>query len=313
MTGEKMTWRLGNIIIAMLMVLPWTLCANAQTVHGDSLTLNLYTTKAYGAQSAACYGDYALFVGVKVGRMSLFNMKTRTRVCSQKLSPKNELRGKTDIYHANNCCFGVKKYSKNDSLPLLYVSHRENNELRGVLEVYRVTPVSRDTLARFDSLAVQLVQTIYYPCASDDNALGSPWTAIDLRKGYMYTYSRNNKRKTPNYGRCRISKFKIPKVNGRPEVYLTDRDIIDTFDGGYNAVLSQGGCIWDNKLYIAQGIPKENSTSWLREIDLVKRELTNSYNLSKAGLQEEPEGCFVYDGQLMIATAKGSIYQVTLP
>ena len=193
------------------------------------------------------------------------------------------------------------------------MSHRENNDNRGVTEVYRITPIKTDsTKVDFDSIDVSLVQTIYYPPMTDENAMGSPWTVIDKENNYMYTYSRNNRSNASNIGKCRISKFKIPEVNIE-YIYLNDEDILDSYEVDFKAPQSQGACIHRGKLYIAQGVSPKKSNVWLRVVDLQEKKLVKSYNLKASGFPVEPEGCFIYRGKLMLTTASKMIFEMNIP
>ncbi len=280
----------------------------------DSVIFSLYAKKTVAAQSAACYGDYLIFVSKQVRGITLYNLRSKRILYRLHLEPKTEMRGNTDVYHANNSSFGREKYVESDPFPLLYVSHRENNAQRGVVEVYRINPFNRNGQADYDSMAVEQVQTIFYPVMTDKNAMGSPWTAIDTGSGCMYTYSRNNRNKAPNRGKCRLSKFKIPPFEGnRDSVFLNDADILEASDLGFSAGFSQGACIYHGMMYIAQGVPQKNGKVYLRVVDLEKGKLIRTYNLHASGFDEEPEGCFVYNGKLMVATARKNIYQLEIP
>lgn len=301
--------------MAMVLLLPICVRAQEQNQSQDPIQASFvsFAKNGMAAQSAAAYGDYLVLVPNHVAKVGLYNLKKKKMACVRKLTPKIEFRGKTDIFHANNSSFGVSKYAETDYFPLLYVSHRENIEKRGVLEVYRIEPYRRnESSADYDSIDVSLVQTVYYPPMTDENALGSPWTAIDKEGNYMYTYSRNNRSKSPNRGVCRISKFRIPEIERGDKVYLNEDDIIDSYEVDYKAPLSQGACIHHGMLYIAQGVsPKKNL--WLRVVDLEKRRLVRSYDLKTAGFPVEPEGCFVYKDKLILATASKMIFKVNIP
>ena len=280
----------------------------------DSVGFSLYAKKTVTAQSAACYGNYLIFVSKQVSRMTLYNLHSKKILYKLNLDPKTEMRGKIDVYHANNSSFSREKYDRNDPFPLLYVSHRENNAQRGVVEVYRIHPFHRNGQADYDSMAVQQVQTIFYPVMTDKNVMGSPWTVIDSDSDCMYTYSRNNRSKAPNRGKCRLSKFKVPPLGGdRDSVFLNDADILEASDLGFSAGFSQGACIYHGMMYIAQGVPKKNEKVYLRVVDLEKGKLIRTYNLHASGFDEEPEGCFIYNGKLMVATNKKNIYQLEIP
>jgi len=306
--------RLKRFVLAMVLLLPMCIKAQGQEQDSTQVLFTLFAKNGMGAQSAAAYGDYLVLVSNHVEKVGLYNLKKKKLACVRKLAPKIEFRGKVDIFHANNSSFGVGKYTDTDFFPLLYVSHRENNEMRGVLEVYRIEPYRRnESSADYDSIDVNLVQTVYYPPMTDENALGSPWTVIDREGNCMYTYSRNNRSKSPNKGVCRISKFDIPDLTRGEKVYLNDDDILDSYEIDYKAPLSQGACIHQGMLYIAQGVSPKNSPVWLRVVDLGKKRLVKSYDLKAAGFPTEPEGCFIYNDKLTLATASKKIFKMNIP
>ena len=303
--------KLGKYALIIGYLLPTFALLYAQII--DRRLFSQYANNGMSHQSADCYGDYLILVTMKVSRIALYNLKSKRILCIRELHPWNEYRGKVDVFHANNSSFGLRKYKASDPFPLLYVSHRENNDMRGVLQVYRILPLkSQGDKVDYDSLAVSLVQTIYYPKMTDENALGSPWTVIDKENNCMYTYSRNNRSKAENYGVCRVSKFNIPLIEESREVYLNDEDILESYEVGFNASLSQGACIHKGIMYIPQGVsPKE--FIWLRIIDLNKKKLVNTIDLKHAGFPSEPEGCFVYDNHLMFSTAGKRIFKINIP
>lgn len=298
------------------MLLPISSRAQDVEQRQDSIQelFTLFAKNGMGAQSAAAYGNYLVLVSNHVAKVGLYNLKKKELICVRKMIPKIEFCGKTDIFHANNCSFGISKYVETDYFPLLYVSHRENNEKCGVLEVYRIVPYKKCVgSSDYDSIDVRMVQTIYYPPMTDENALGSPWTVIDREGNCMYTYSRNNRIESVNRGVCRISKFRIPDPRSGKNIYFTDDDILDSYDINYYAPLSQGACIHRGKLYIAQGISPHESPVRLRVVDLSKKRLVISYDLKAAGFPTEPEGCFIYKNKLMLATVSKSIYMINIP
>lgn len=305
---------LRRLILVVVLLLP--MCIKAQELEQDSThaLFTLFAKNGMGAQSAAAYGDYLVLVSNHVEKVWLYNLKKKKLACVRSLTPKKEFRGKVDIFHANNSSFGVSKYAETDFFPLLYVSHRENNEMRGVLEVYRIEPYRRkEDSTDYDSIGVNLVQTVYYPPMTDGNALGSPWTVIDREGNCMYAYSRNNRSKSPNKGVCRISKFDIPDLMRGEKVYLNDADILDSYEIDYKAPLSQGACIHQGMLYIAQGVSPKNSPVWLRVVNLRRKQLIKSYDLKAAGFPTEPEGCFIYKNKLMLATVSKQIFKMNIP
>ena len=66
----------------------------------------------------------------------------------------------------------------------------------------------------------------------------------------------------------------------------------------------QGGCIVDGRLYIGQGYPLAKYV-YLNVVDLSQEKLIKRYNLLENGVDWEPEGCFYYDGSIMLSHEKG--------
>lgn len=297
-------------LLAILLVMPLTVMAFNQ-LSNDSLFMQ-FAKNGFSAQSGDCYGDYLVLVTKYESKVALYNLKQKKLCCIFHQDPKMDMCGDVDIYHANNSSFGLQKFKETDPFPLLYVSNRVNKENRGVLDVLRLVPLKSEDAEDYDSLLVQNVQTIYFPVATDENALGSPWTVIDKENNRMYTYSRNNRSKAPNYAICRISKFKIPSVGESSEVFLNEEDILDSYEVDFKALYAQGACIHQGKMYIAQGISHQTGV-WLRVIDLKQRKLEKSYDLKKAGFSQEPEGCFLYNNQLILATGSKFIFTMNIP
>ena len=68
-----------------------------------------------------------------------------------------------------------------------------------------------------------------------------------------------------------------------------------------SAINMQGGCIRDGMLFIGQGYSSAGYI-YLNVVDLEKQKLIKQYDLmNDYRVRWEPEGCFVYDGTLMLA------------
>ena len=264
---------------------------------GGTVTVTPYAELAYKHQSAAVYGDYALFVKEGRGGIRLYDMVKKTRVYS--FSLKGEDR---KVYHSNQSSFGIDKYEPTDFFPLFYISQRTRSEKRYFTEVFRIIP-----LFNSDSLLIafraEKVQEIYFPPMSKENSMGNVNCVIDSQTGKMYTYSRNNNLTDDNYNQCKISRFAIPDVH-KQEVYLEDSDIEASFMINAEAVNMQGGCIVDGRLYIGQGYPLAKYV-YLNVVDLSQEKLIKRYNLLDNGVDWEPQGCFYYDGSIMLSHEEG--------
>ena len=75
--------------------------------------------------------------------------------------------------------------------------------------------------------------------------------------------------------------------------------MIDTF-----AENMQGACIVGYSLYIAQGYPSTRYV-YLNVVDLKQQSLVKRYDLLGSGVEWEPEGCFFYDGSIMLSHTNG--------
>lgn len=259
-------------------------------------TVSPYAEIAYKHQSAAVYGDYAFFV--KDGReaIRMYDLVKKDKIYTFTLK-----REDSSIYHCNQSTFGIDKYDPSDFFPLLYISQRVRSEKRCFTEVFRIIPhFNSDSL--LSSFKAEKVQEIFFPPMSKDNSMGNVNCVIDPHTGKMYTYSRNNDSKDDNFRQCRISRFAIPDI-GQKEVILKDDDIESSFMIGVDAANMQGGCIIGGRLYIGQGYASVKYI-YLNVVDLLQEKLIKRYSLLDNGIEWEPEGCFFYDGSVMLSHTK---------
>ncbi|MBO7617625.1 MAG: hypothetical protein J6T22_10500 [Bacteroidales bacterium] len=259
-------------------------------------TVTPYAELEYKHQSAAVYGDYVFFV--KDGREAI---RMYDLVKKDKVYTFSFKREDSKIYHCNQSSFGIDRYDSSDLFPLLYISQRARSEKRCFTEVFRIIPQFNS-----DSLLVafkaEKVQEIFFPPMSMENSMGNVNCVIDPQTGKMYTYSRNNDSNDDNFRQCRISQFTIPDIQ-QTEVILEDDDIESSFMIGVDAANMQGGCIIDGHLYIGQGYPSVKYI-YLNVVDLLQGKLIRRYNLLDNGVDWEPEGCFFYDGGVMLSHTK---------
>lgn len=290
-------------IIAIYFSYSLIACSADSDSVDDGYGISYYAESGITHQSASVHDDYLFFVSGGRSVISLYDMKTKNFLCSLNLNG-----GKWNVYHSNQASFGVDYYTSDDYFPLLYISQFLNEDNRCFTEVFRIIPSRDDNSMDISSFDAKLVQKIYYPVMSESNSLGNVNTVIDQENRLMYTYSRNNNQQDYNYGTCKISCFEIPDVHQK-EVYLEDEDMIDSYMLPCSAINMQGGCIKNGKLYIGQGYYSAGYI-YLNVVDLVSRQLEQRVNFMARGFFEEPEGCFWYDGNLMISTANGNIWRI---
>ena len=246
-------------------------------------------------QSAAVYGDYVFFVERCRMSICLYDLSQKAKMCTVSFKPV----GNNKIYHCNQSTFGTEKYDPSDPFPLLYVSQRAKSGNRCFVEVLRIHPKYNADQSAIVSFNVELVQEIYFPPMTRDNSLGNANCVIDVKKGKMYTYSRNNKSSDDNYLQCKVSRFEIPDIK-QQQVVLEDSDIELSFMIDTSAENMQGACIVDDLLYIAQGYPSAKYV-YLNVVNLQQQRLVKRYDLLGSGADWEPEGCFYYNGGIMLS------------
>ncbi len=277
---------------------------------------NLNASKAYlyidefsrdgiGHQSAACYGDYAFFISNKMIDVMVYNMRTNQRIYTLKQDPL----GTGAIYHCNQACFGTQKYSEEDPFPLLYISQFQNKKQQCFITVFRVLPTSAGIDQEYTAFALECIQTIYLPIATDDNCFLYANTIIDTDNNYLYTYSHNNNPNLENHLTCKISKFNIPNPLESNSVYLSDSHILDSFFIPVSGVNMQGGAYQNGLIFIGRGSPAAGYV-YLYVVDLASKRLWYTVDLLNNGFSWEPEGVFFYKDDLYIG-ASSRIFKFT--
>lgn len=267
------------------------------TSSKDCFLVSLFASNGHSHQSAAAFGDYAFFITDRRSALYFYDLNSKRMISVTNLGAMDEKTGGYYLYHCNQMTFGIDFFDKNDPFPLLYISQRARDDNRCIVEVFRLLPKTMNSI--YTSLDVELVQTIYFPIMTIENSLGRVNCAIDNLNFLLYTYSYSTINSDSNRGKCRISCFNIPKISEK-EVILNDEDIIDSFSLDYSGINSQGGCIKDGYLYIGQGYSSVGI--YLNIIDLQKKKLQNRIDLLHQGIAWEPEGCFVYQGNIMISS-----------
>ena len=263
-----------------------------------NITITPFAEQGFNHQSAAVHGDYLFMVMNGRPAIRLFDMTQKRPVYTFKMTEMDRT-----VYHCNQSTFGTQKYEPDDFFPLLYVSQRPRSEKRCFTEVFRIVPLFNADSTALVAFRTELVQEIFFPPMSKENSLGNVNCVIDTNTGKMYTYSRNNNGRDSNYGQCKISRFAIPDVRRR-EVFLEDADIEHSFMIDAKAGNMQGGCIVGDRLYIGQGYPYANYV-YLNVVDLREERLVKRFDLLARGVDWEPEGCFYYDGGVMLTYTNG--------
>ncbi len=263
-------------------------------LFSEGISIDQYASLSFAHQSAAVYDNYALLVTDGRMQMCLYNLQKKKSVYLLSLKGYNR-----NVYHCNQSSFGVDKYDPSDFFPLLYISQRATSSGRCFLEVFRIITHYDDEIQDFDSFNVELVQTIFLPRMTYDNSMGNANCAIDSGNKLMYVYSRNNDSDADNYEQCKITQFAIPDIH-KKVVSLEDENILYSFMIDASALYMQGGSVHDGFLYIGQGDPVVGYV-YLNVVDLDRHELVLRLDLLEHDFKWEPEGCFFYDGSVMLS------------
>lgn len=289
-------------------------CLNALA---QEFSFEMIEDKVKTNQSAVCYGDYLLLIGNYMSRIQIYDLKERELIGTAEFEKRELMRGSNVVYHANQSSFGPDKYSSSDEFPLLYISQRApSNNIGGFVEVYRIIPTQYDEKNRMKDCSLQLVQHIQLPAMDVDNCMGNPNAIIDPDKRLLYVYGRYLKGPAKNMDEGKITCFTLPKVKNfwgmtRRLVNLTMLDAIDSFAVGKSLVNAQGGMMHNGKLYIAVGIPK-NENVCLNIYDPLTRTMERQINMWSEGFKWEPEGVWMYDGDIMVSTSVSKLFKLKI-
>lgn len=268
----------------------------------DKFEFANYSANSFSNQSAAAFNDYLFLVPKYRGIIYLYSLKEKKFLCACTMKAMKEVNGSgNDVYHCNQTCFGTDYYDIDDPFPLLYISQRARSDKRCFTEVFRITAEKSAQDNEYSSFKLELVQTIYYPPMTEANSLGNVNTVIDRDNSLLYTYSRNNTKEDANYRQCKITCFAIPDIRQK-EVYLEDIDIKKSFMLDISAYFMQGACIEGDYLCIARGATSVGYID-VNIVNLKTQKMVRQLDLLHNGYRWEPEGCFFYNGQLMISSS----------
>ena len=253
------------------------------------------------AQGMACFGD----IGVKaqmggspdynLSTFTVFDMKTLSTIRDQIVPADSEGVG---VLHCNTISFGNEYYDPSDDLPLLYCS---GNGVRGIW-AYRI-----DNEYNFTC-----VQKITFPDI-EDMPTYKPCSCVDAQRGVLVA-SCNSTNASPFYGpdagatyadnKQYYYLFRLPALSDGEEVQLSMADdLIKSFDLPAYTVRQGFQCV-DGMIYhvfgnIASVTPLDPYIR-LVCIDTDSEQVINVIKLNQYGLNDEPEGLCIYDGNIYI-------------
>lgn len=241
--------------------------------------------KSRSAQGMAIYGDYAYLFN-DGGLCRMLNLKT------EKIDYEFMLECAAKETHVNSACFS-RQYAGDNPVPALYVT-----EFYGKRRCF--VEVINDGKSR-------LVQTIEFKDSQGRNPFVREWI-VDNKEQVLYAVIREANRENVNV----IKKFALPPLD-HATIILTEKDIVDEFTVNFVNGL-QGGKIKGRYMYITVGFtPLDGEGEYfdraIKVIDLKKKKLVRSIDLSKVTINE-PEDIDFYKGKcLLFAGGTGGIYQ----
>jgi len=206
-------------------------------------------------------------------------------------------------YHKYNHCnvakFGSTFYSKDDPMPLLYVSQCQRNRIDGLKDVLYVERIAPDLQSS------ELVQTIVYNDLYNDFGYALQWV-LDNKHGYLYGFGNTTGDRDIKGNRHRIIKFKLPSLedsDANGMVYLRPADALENYtieDYGYSyATIGQGLFIKGDLLIMPTGLGNEEYPAYIWAWNLRKRRMEKVYSIDKVA-PGEPEDITYYKGKYVL-------------
>ena len=241
--------------------------------------------KSRSAQGMAIYDDCAyLFNDGGICRM--LSLKTG------KVEHDFMLECAAKETHVNSACFS-RQYVGDNPVPALYLT-----EFYGKRRCF---------VELIEGRKSRLIQTIEFKDSQGRNPFVREWI-VDNKDQVLYAVIREANRENVNV----IKKFAIPPLSNA-KILLTDNDVVDEFTVYFVNGL-QGGKIKGRYMYITVGFtPLDGEGEYfdraIKVIDLKRKKLVRSIDLSKVTINE-PEDIDFYKGKwLLFAGGTGGIYQ----
>ena len=286
---------------------------------GSSLYMTCYRPIP-NVQGMDIYGDRA-FVLHDTGVCAVYDLVTRSPkpISVFPLASYNSGKPVRDyLNHANSCMFSATHWEGNP-LPLLYVTIGTGIGWDDDGYFYRCS-VENLQEREDGSFFAQTVQTICYlpegqlPEGTEAPCWGSPCFMVDNDTGFLYIFSARYRTKRGcvpegEENAYIITKFPLPDPKQGGMIHLRPEDILDQFCVPSNVLFTQGGTIYNSKLYYTYGYPKGGYPLHIMVFDLKTKQLSAQVdNMTEAFLEEEIECCGIYRDRILCNTCAGSIF-----
>ena len=228
-------------------------------------------------QGIAIYDKYLFNCHHSNDVIDVYDLETQKIITYIQLEPDA-------IIHCNNVNFGAEFYSPKDKFPLLYIQQRG---YACKLNVYRI-------ICDGDSIVtIEKLQTISF------ESCNSCINTIDIKNNLLYSiYTKND----INY----ISSFRMPSVK-EGDVCINPKFAYKTYYCPFKKV-RQDTAFGNNCLNILCGNKNEGE---LWQIDITNK-TAKVIDLTKYGMNAEPEGIDIYKGDLIVSFLNAPFYKIRI-
>lgn len=299
-------------------------------MDGSKSTLYMNFSKSHRSAQGMTIWDDRMFIFYDTGVCSVYDLKSRNQesLASFKLDTYNPGIPNDDYKnHANSCMFSKLHYQGNP-IPLLYItigngigSDKDGFYYRCAVENI-TNNISEDGREEYQSKVLQIIT--YKPegiekVPYESPCWGCPSFLIDCDDGYLYIVSARYRTKrgcVPEGMKNAyiITKFKLPELPQNSDDFmtcLTPENILDQFIIDSDVLFTQGGTLYNKRIYYTFGLPRKDYPDIIMVIDLDEKKLISEiHNLDEAFEYGELECCEVYHDQLLCNTNDGKIFVV---
>ena len=224
--------------------------------------------------------------------------------------------------HANSCMFG-SLIPEGKEMPYLYVTIGSGigTDEDGFHYRCAVEEITKTAEGAHQAKTLQIIT--YRPEEMGDlpweqPAWGCPAFFADEKKKKMYILSARYRTKhgcVPEGKKNAyiVTAFDLPDLEAGTMVRLSPRDIKDQFAVESDVLFTQGGALYDDKIYYTFGCPGGGYPNHVMVFDLEKKEIIcNIGDMDEGFDQEEIECCARYGEKFLCNTSTGSIYEVDI-
>lgn len=298
-------------------------------IDGKSSKLYMPFSKTLSSAQGMAIYDNEAFILYHTGVCSVYDLLSRSDIpkASFRLASYNGgFPSQQYINHANQAMFS-SNYYRNNNIPLLYVTTGNDGGEDENGFYYRCAVeniIKRKNEAGDITFTSELLQTIHYKNTGIEDTTwetpcwGAPAFFVDSENNFLYIFSaryRTTKAFSEYYSKNAyiITKFSLPGIDGEKNVILTASEILDQFTVPFDIPFTQGGTLYQDKIYYTFGFGNNDYPIGIRIYDLKHKCIAARIDLSHSVLaNEEIECCSFYKGNLLYNTNSGNIYMMDL-